>query len=121
MSYKSFEEMPVWKQAMDLASRIFRLTEKLPKKEDYSLTSQLRRATLSVASNIAEGFGRKHIKDKLNFYYDARGSLSETKSHLIYGQCVGYFTLTELEECGRLIDNIWRELNSLIATLRLNY
>lgn len=85
MAYNSFEEMPVWQKAMGLAVSIFKLTEKLPKKEDYGLTSQIRRAALSVPVNISEGFGRRHTRDKLNFYYDSRGSLSETKSHLIYG------------------------------------
>ena len=49
------------------------ITEELPNKEDYGLTSQIRRAALSIPANIAEGFGRKHTKDKLNFYYDSRG------------------------------------------------
>ncbi|MDP2992592.1 MAG: four helix bundle protein, partial [Deltaproteobacteria bacterium] len=91
MAYNSFEEMPIWKKAMDLSVKIFGLTEDLPRKEDYGLTSQIRRSALSVPANIAEGFGRKHTKDKLNFYYNSRGSLAETKSHLIYGQSVGYF------------------------------
>jgi len=97
MSYKSFEEMPVWQKSMTLATKIFELTENLPKKEDYGLTSQVRRSALSVAGNIAEGFGRKHTKDKLNFYYDARGSLCETKNHLIYGNSVGYFKKTDFD------------------------
>ncbi len=118
LNYKSFEEMTVWKKAIDLAGKVFDLTEKLPKKEDYGLTSQLRRASLSVSGNIAEGFGRQHTKDKLNFYYDARGSLSETKNHLIYGQRVKYFTMPEFNETKILIDDIWHELNSLIASLR---
>jgi len=95
MGYNSFEEMPVWQKAMVLATRIFKLTEKLPRKEDYGLTSQIRRSGLSVPVNIAEGFGRKHTKDKLNFYYDARASLAETKNHLIYGHSVGYFIKSE--------------------------
>jgi len=91
---------------MELANKIFRLTEKLPKKEDYGLTSQIRRSALSVAGNIAEGFGRKHTKDKLNFYYDAQGSLGETKNHLIYGQRVGYFTRSEFNETCTLVEEI---------------
>ncbi|MEW6685164.1 MAG: four helix bundle protein [Candidatus Edwardsbacteria bacterium] len=67
--------------------------------------------------NIAEGFGRKHTKDKLNFYYDARGSLCETKNHLIYGHQVGYFADSEFDENNALIKDIWRELNSLMVTL----
>jgi four helix bundle protein len=86
MSFNSFEDMPIWQKAMDLAVKIFNLTETLPRKEDYGLTSQIRDSSLSVPGNIAEGFGRKHTKDKLKFYYNSRGSLTETQSHLIYGK-----------------------------------
>lgn len=120
MGYKTFEEMQVWQKAKDLAIEIFHITEKLPKKEDYGLTSQIRRSALSVSGNIAEGFGRKHTKDKLNFYYDARGSLCETKNYLIYGRSVGYFTISEFNKTNALIDDIWKELNFLIATLDAN-
>ena len=67
MPYNSFEEMPIWQKSMDLAVEIYDMTETLPRKEDYGLTSQIRRSALSVPGNIAEGFGRKHTKDKLNF------------------------------------------------------
>ena len=117
MSYNSFEDMPVWQKAMDLAAGIFSITESLPKKEDYGLTSQIRNSVLSISGNIDEGFGRKHTKDKLNFYYNSRGSLSETKSHLIYGQRVGYFDRKEFESHSKLIEEIWRELNSMINSL----
>jgi four helix bundle protein len=117
MAYNSFEEMPVWQKAMNLAVKIFELTEKLPRKEDYGLTSQIRRSALSVPGNISEGFGRKHTKDKLNFYYDSRGSLTETKNHLIYGHRVGYFNKSEFEEHTNVVEEIWKELNSLISSL----
>ena len=112
--YSSFEDMPVWQKGMELAERVFALTETLPKKEDYGLTSQIRRSALSVPGNIAEGFGRRHTKDKLNFYYMSRGSLAETKSHLIYGFKVGYFQESDLSELMELTANIWEELNKLI-------
>jgi four helix bundle protein len=115
--FQSFEEMPVWKKGMELAQRIHQLTETLPKKEDYGFTSQIRRSSLSVTGNIAEGFGRRHTKDKLNFYYATRDSLAETRSHLIYGQRVGYFTQTEFSLLNKLITEIWKELNSLIRSL----
>jgi four helix bundle protein len=117
MIYKSFEEMPVWQKAMELAVKIFNLTENLPRKEDYGLTSQIRKSSLSVSGNIAEGFGRKHTKDKLNFYYHSRGSLAETKSHLIYGRKVGYFNKEDFEDLLNFIEEIWKELNSLINSL----
>ncbi|UJS18597.1 MAG: four helix bundle protein [Candidatus Jettenia sp.] len=117
MGYNSFEEMPVWQKAMDLAVRIFKLTEKLPRKEDYGLTSQIRRSTLSISGNLAEGFGRKHMKDKLNFYYNSRASLTETRNYLIYGYRVEYFPKTEFEGSSNLVEEIWKELNSLINSL----
>jgi four helix bundle protein len=85
-AYRSFEEMPVWQKAMDLAVKVFELTENLPRKEDYGLASQIRRAALSISGNLSEGFGRKHTRDKLKFYVNFRSSLAETKNHLIYGQ-----------------------------------
>jgi four helix bundle protein len=117
MAFNSFEEMPVWQKAMKLADAIFSVTESLPKKEDYGLTSQIRRAALSVSGNIAEGFGRKHTKDKLQFYYASRGSLLETKNALIYGQRVGYFSEEVCNDQKNLIDETWKDLNALIRTL----
>ena len=121
MAYKSFEEMPVWKKAMDLATRIFKITDNLPRKEDYGLTSQIRRSSLSVSGNIAEGFGRKHTKDKLNFYYDARGSLAETKNHIIYGRNIEYFTKADFDENSKIINEVWKELNFLISNLTTRF
>lgn len=117
MKYKTFEDMPIWNDSMNLAVNIFELTENLPKKEDYGLTSQIRRSALSISGNIAEAFGRKHIKNKLNFYYDARGSLSETKNYLIYGKRVRYFKDEDYETNTALVNVIWKSLNSLIKTL----
>src|SRR4030042_7187950 len=114
MPYNSFEEMPIWQKSMDLAVETYDMTEALPRKEDYGLTSQIRRSGLSVPGNIAEGFGKKHTKDKLNFCYDSRGSLSETKNHLIYGHRVGYFDKLNYDELTLLINDAWKELNSLI-------
>ena len=65
--YKSFNEIPIWQNAMAIATDIFDLTKHLPRTEDYGFTSQSRRAALSVSSNIAEAFGRNHIADKINF------------------------------------------------------
>jgi len=114
--YASFEAMPVWQKGMDLAERVFAATEKLPRKEDYAFTSQIRRSALSVPGNIAEGFGRQHTKEKVNFYYVARGSLAETKSHLIYGFKVGYFQKSDFDCLIELVASIWAELNRLISS-----
>jgi four helix bundle protein len=114
--YDTFESMPVWQKGMDLAERVFAITEGLPRKEDYGLTSQIRRSALSVPGNIAEGFGRRHTRDKLNFYYVSRGSLAETKCHLIYGFKGGYFQKSDLTDLSELVANVWEELNKLISS-----
>ncbi|NLD92040.1 MAG: four helix bundle protein [Fibrobacter sp.] len=114
----SFEEMPVWQKSMDLAVAIHSLTSELPRSEDYGLTSQIRRAALSISDNIAEGFGRGHANDKCMFYIIARGSSHEVKSQLIYGKRVKYFTeeITDLylSNCNEIIF----ELNKLIRAVR---
>lgn len=118
MAFSSFEEMPVWKKGMDLAQQIHSITEALPRKEDYGLTSQIRRSALSVPGNLAEGFGRRHTKDKLNFYYASRGSLAETRSHLIYGRKVGYFNGKDCDELLVQIEQVWKEINAIIKSFR---
>ena len=110
--------MPVWQKGMDLAHKVYEITENLPRKEDYGLTSQIRRSALSVTGNLAEGFGRKHTKDKVNFYYASRGSLAETKNHLIYGEKVGYFNELDSQELKVLTEDVMKELNALISTLQ---
>lgn len=98
--------MPVWQKSMDLATRIFEITQSLPRKEDCGLTSQIRSSALSVPGNLAEGFGRNHTKDKLNFYFASRGSLAESKTHLIYGERVRYFQKSDVAALFRQIDEI---------------
>lgn len=116
--YKDFTEMPVWKLAMDYAVKIFELSANLPKQEDYALTSQIRRAALSISDNIAEGFGRETTKDKKHFYVIARGSALETKNQLIYGIKVHYFNEAIVKELFLLQAQIHFELNKIIKTMR---
>jgi len=116
--YSDFSEMPVWKQAMELAVHVHDMTQSFPRKEDYGVTSQLRRAALSVSANIAEAFGRYHHADKLNFYYNSRGSLAETLSHLMYCLRIGYIPKEQFEQLDSLGQTVWKELNRVIATLR---
>ena len=110
--------MPIWKKAMDVAENIHRLTEKLPKKEDYGFTSQIRRSALSVSANIAEAYGRNHSLDKINFYYMSRGSLTETQSHLEYGKRVGYVNNTSAEDLDNISNELYNEINKVILRLK---
>ena len=118
VTYQSFEEMPVWQKAHRLAVEVFHVSEGFPRREDYGLTSQLRRAALSISANIAEAFGRFHYRDKLNFYYNSRGSANETKSHLLYARDVGYIENQTYESLSRAVEELLFDLNSVISTLR---
>jgi len=118
MAYNDFTEMPVWQKAMDIAVSIHLFTKDFPRNEDYGVTSQLRRAGLSISSNIAEGFGRSHTKDKLNFYYFSRGSIMETRSHLIYCLKVGYINQADVSPINENLVQLSVELNKLIKTLQ---
>lgn len=110
--------MPVWQAAMEYAVQIHQLTSRLPRSEDYGLTSQLRRAAVSVSDNLAEGFGRETSADKKRFYIISRGSLLETRSQLIYGSKVNYFTQPELDKLKIIYDDIYHSLNKLIKSMR---
>lgn len=116
--YRSFKEMPVWQEAMGIAEEVFSLTEKLPKKEDYGLTSQIRRAALSISANIAEDYGRHHSFDKINFYYFSRGSTTETQSHLEYGKRMGYFDGESADKVDQRLIKLYQDLNKIVVSLR---
>lgn len=116
--YKSFKEMPVWQKAMEIAEKIHNMTDDLPRKEDYGLTSQIRRSALSISANIAEAYGRNHTLDKINFYYMARGSLTETQSHLEYGKRVGYLEKDSSRELDKALKEIYNDLNKVIVSLK---
>jgi four helix bundle protein len=83
MKIRHFTDLEAWQEAHKLTLLVYKITAKFPKSELYGLTSQLRRAVVSIESCIAEGFCRFHYKDRLNFYYDARGSVGEIESQII--------------------------------------
>ncbi len=116
--YKSFKDMPIWKEAMRIAEEIFKLTENLPKKEDYGFTSQIRKASLSISANIAEAFGRNHTFDKINFYFFARGSITETQSHLEYGKRVKYLSESSVKELDDKLSQLYSDINKIIKSMK---
>ena len=89
---KSFKEIQAWQKAHELVLEIYRLTKDFPNFEEFCLTSQIRRAALSVPSNIAEGFKRKTAKDSDHFYNIADGSLEEVKYQLILSRDLKYIS-----------------------------
>lgn len=83
MAYQKYTELEVWKKARLFTSIIYKLTAAFPKEEIYGLTSQIRRCAISVPSNIAEGSGRRHVKETIQFLAISRGSLLRTKKQNI--------------------------------------
>ena len=115
---RSYRDLFVWQRAKALAVEIYRSTEKFPKHEIYGITSQLRRAAVSVASNIAEGQGRLTVGEFQQFLGHARGSLLEAETQLEIALELGYVTT---EECQRLQQHSYEVLgllNRLLESLR---
>ena len=109
--------MEVWQDANRLSLQVFKLSQELPRSEDYGLTSQIRRSANSISANLAEGFGRKTKRDKANFYIIARGSAFETQNHLLYGVKVGYFGHDLITELVKEYSKLIHDLNKLIKSL----
>jgi len=87
---KDFTDLVAWQEAQKLLLMVYKVTKKFPKDELFSLTSQIRRAAVSVTSNIAEGFGRSSKKDKIHFYNIAHSSVDEIRSQLFAARDLGY-------------------------------
>jgi len=118
MPIESFRDLTVWQKAMDLAVAVYEHTRVFPKEEVYGLTAQLRRAAVSIPSNIAEGQGRTTTNDFLRFLGVAAGSLQELETQLILSVRLGY--LSEMNET-QLVDQcceVGRLLQGLINALR---
>jgi four helix bundle protein len=86
----SFTDLHAWQFGHQLVVSIYAITRKFPKEETYSLVDQMRRAASSVTSNIAEGFGRQSLKEKIQFFFLAQGSLTELKNQILIAKDVGY-------------------------------
>ena len=105
---KSFEELVVWQKAHQFVLAVYRLSDAFPKHELYGLTSQLRRAAVSIPANIAEGFKKRGKSDKARFYNIAQGSLEECRYYLILARDLGYgdgkALMPQLEEVSKMLD-----------------
>ncbi|HQZ67910.1 MAG TPA: four helix bundle protein [Planctomycetaceae bacterium] len=117
MALQSFRELEVWKIAMDLATDCYRVTKQFPKDELFGMTSQIRRAAASIPANIAEGQGRDHTKEFLNFLSIARGSLMELQTHLILAQRVNLLSDTDLQPLLTLCERISQMISRLRQAL----
>lgn len=110
----------VWQKARELNRQIYIATQSYPDTEKFGLVSQMRRASVSVASNIAEGFGRFGARDKKRFYEIANGSLVELKTQVVLSMDVGCIEMGTVEELTALIDETRKLLIGLIKSTQAN-
>ena len=111
---KTFEDLVVWQRAHQFVLAVYRLTRTFPRAEVYGLTSQFRRAAVSIAANIAEGFRKRGNADKLRFFNIAQGSLEESRYYLILTHDLEYGDISEakpiLEETSKLLEAYSRSI-----------
>ena len=116
---QSFTELKAWQEGRKLAGLVYRVTESFPKSELFGITNQMRRAAVSVSSNIAEGFGRGSLKEKVQFYTIARGSILELQSQLFVAYDLKFLSNPEqnslfeqAELTGKLLNGLIRKTKS---------
>ena len=116
-SMKSHKNLIVWQKSMMLVTRIYEMTSTFPHEELFGITSQMRRAAVSIPSNIAEGYGRVYGKETLKFLSNALGSASELETQLEICFRLGFGSNIDLDELRNLTNEILRMLAALIKTV----
>ncbi len=118
-SVATFRDLLVWKKGHILVVSTYKLTTNFPTSEQFGLTNQIRRAAVSITSNIAEGFSRRGINEKIQFYYMAHGSLSELENQLQIAKDIHYLNEDNYLEINSLMLETGKLLNSLINKTKL--
>lgn len=114
---KSFRELDIWKKGIELVKKIYGITAKFPASELYGLTSQMRRSAVSIPSNVAEGFRRRHSKEFKQFLSIALGSLAELETQLVIAEELHYLESKNGNRILELIDHISRMIANLVKKL----
>jgi len=115
---QSYRDLVVWNKAMQLVTEIYRVSQNFPKEELFGLMSQIRRAAVSVPSNIAEGHGKLSRKEYQHFLGHARGSLAEVETQMMIAQNLGYLNAEVVSRILDLSAEVGRILNGLLASLK---
>jgi four helix bundle protein len=118
MSIRSYQDLAIWKKAMELVVQVYHLTRRFPREEMHGLTSQMRRAAVSIPTNIAEGWGRGSRKEYIQFLRIARGSLLELETLLAISRSLRYLSQEDMQTTLALVEEISRMLSGLIASLK---
>ncbi len=111
---KSFTDLDAWKEGHKLVLTIYNATSKFPKEEIFGLVSQLRRAVVSITSNIAEGFSRQSVKEKIQFYYIARGSNIELQNQVLIARDIKYINEKSFIDIAEQSVKVSKLINGLI-------
>ena len=114
---RNFYDLEAWETGHKLVLEIYKITQEFPKAELYGIVSQLRRAASSVTANIAEGFARYHFKDKVRFYYQARGSVAEVQNFLLLAKDLNYIDLEICKTLGEKANATGKLINGLIRSI----
>ena len=115
---KTFTDLIVWQKGHQLVLDLYKTTNDFPREELFGLTSQMRRCVVSITSNIAEGFGRKSYKEKINFFFVSKGSLVELQIQLIISKDIGFLDENKFNIIYNQSVEVHKILNSLITKSR---
>lgn len=115
---KSFTNLIAWQKSHAFLVELYVVTKKFPREELYSLTDQLRRAGVSITSNLAEGFGRQSKKEKVQFYFLSLGSLTEVQNQLLLSRDVGYLPKKDFDQLALQTIEISKLINGLIKSIK---
>jgi len=115
-----FKELLAWKKSYSLALEIYKVTKSYPKDELYGIVSQIRRASVSISANVAEGYEKKYKKEYMRFLYISRGSLGEVETFLLFSKDLQYISQEVYDQLSKLCDEVGRLLRGLIKYLSQN-
>jgi len=121
LGLQKYEDLTVWQKAMDLVVEVYKIVKLLPNEEIYALANQMKRAAVSIPSNIAEGQERDTTKDFVKFLYIAKGSKAELETQLMICVRLKYLKETQTETAQGLVSEIGKMLNVLIRKLATNH
>jgi four helix bundle protein len=115
---ETHKDLRVWQQSIEMVTSIYKMTMTFPKDEVFGLVSQMRRAAVSVPSNIAEGYARGSDREKLHFLRISSGSMSEIETQLMLSLNLGYIGQDAYDILSEQTTSVWKQLNSLISSVK---
>ncbi len=114
----SFKDLYAWQKGHALVLLVYQITNHLPQREQFALISQMQRGAISIISNLAEGFSRRGIKDKMHFYYIALGSTTEIENQLLVCKDLGYINEIIFNDADLLITEVKKLINGLVKSTK---